>query len=561
LLKLLKIKNIAIIPSVEIEFRSGLTLLTGETGAGKSILVDALGLLLGDRASSDSIRTGEELAVVEACLESPEAVAFLEGRGIATEDGEVLLRREVHAAGKSRAIVNGALVPVGLLKDLAPHIAAIHGQHEQRDLLDPENHLVLLDRHAGLDLQRDAVAETFAALRHTQAAIRRLEDDARESERLRDSLDFQAAEIEGAHLTPGEEDQLKRDKALHGSAARVLALASEAYRLLYDDESAVLSQLGQAYRKLEDLATLDPRVAPFLEGRGEVTARVEDAALFLRDYRERIECSPARLDEIESRLALIERLKRKYGSSEEEILAFAASCRARLEAIGSLEEERRRLEAEKANLCKRYLDDARELSRKRHLAAVDLASRVEAEMASLAMEKARFRVGFTPDDPQGVSEGDWSEKGLETVEFLLAANPGEELRPLTRVASGGELSRILLALKSVAHLDAAGKTLVFDEVDAGIGGGVAEVLGRKLKSLARHHQVFCVTHLPQIACLADHHHAVRKRVEQGRTVTEVRALEGSERIEEVARMLGGETITETARKHARELVQQGQPRA
>jgi DNA repair protein RecN (Recombination protein N) len=535
--------------------------LTGETGAGKSILVDALGLLLGDRASSDSIRSGEELAVVEACIESTEAAAFLEGRGIATEDAEVVLRREVHAAGKSRAIVNGALVPVGLLKDLAPLIAAIHGQHEQRDLLDPESHLVLLDRHAGLDQLRGAIAETFNALRETQSAIRRLEDDAREAERLRDSLDFQAAEIEGARLAPGEEDQLKRDKALHGSAARVLALATEAYRLLYDDESAALSQLGQAYRKLEELAALDPRLVPFLEGRGEVTARVEDTALFLRDYRQRIESSPARLDEIESRLALIERLKRKYGASEVEVLAFGARCRARLAAFVSLDEERRRLEAERSGLCKRYLDAAQELSRKRRLSSSDLAARVEAELASLAMEKARFRVSFSPEDPQAVTEGDWSEKGLETAEFLLAANPGEELRPLTRVASGGELSRILLALKSVAHLDAPGKTLVFDEVDAGIGGGVAEVLGRKLKSLARHHQVFCVTHLPQIACMADHHHVVRKRVEQGRTVTEVTSLEGSERVEEVARMLGGETITDTARRHARELVEQGRPRA
>lgn len=557
MLKLLRINNIAIIPSLEMEFGPGLTLLTGETGAGKSILIDALGLLLGARASADLVRTGEELGVVEALLESAEAGRLLEAHGIPRDGDEIILRREVHVSGRGKATVNGSLVPVGLLRELAPTLAAIHGQHEPQGLLDPEIHLDLLDHHGGLKDEAERVAQFFRRLREIEAALATLRRSRQEVESRREMLEFQAGEIERAHLSPGDEEELRREKLIQVHAERLASLAREAYGLLYEDEGAVVARLGQVYKRLEELATIDRHVGPLLEARTELMARVEDLALFLRDYREAVQVSPGRLDEIESRLALIERLKRKYGATVEEVLALAESCRAKLAETGPSEERERALDQEEAALSGAYLSAARELSRRRRGAAEDLEKRVEAELALLAMEKARFRVAFQPDNPGGESPESWTDRGLEGVEFLISANPGEDLRPLARVASGGELSRLLLALESVATLDARGKTLVFDEVDAGIGGRVAEIVGRKLKDVAARHQVLCVTHLPQIASLADTHYVVRKRVERGRTLTEVQALGDAERVEEVARMLGGETVTDAARHHAREMVRQG----
>jgi DNA repair protein RecN (Recombination protein N) len=557
MLKLLKIKNIAIVTSVELELGPGLTLLTGETGAGKSILIDALGLLFGARASGEMIRSGEEQAVVEALAESAEARAFLEGRAIPCDGEEIVVRREISTSGKARATVNGALVPVALLRELGEFLGAIHGQHEPQGLLDPRMHLDLLDHHAGLSALVTALDEPYQKMRIAEAALERLRDHRREHERRREMLEYQAQEIEKAGLTLGEDEALRREKVLQANASRLAALCGEAYLLLYEDEAAVLGRLGQVYRRVEELAGLDPRLAPFLEARAAIQAQIEDLALFLRDYREAITVSPGRLDEIEARLALIERLKKKYGASVEDVIRYGASCRSETSALGSPEEHERMLETERAESTERYLAAARELSRKRRRAARELEQRVRAELDLLAMEKTRFEVRFDPA-PGTASAGPerWTEKGLETAEFLLSPNPGEELKPLARIASGGELSRILLALKSVASLDAQGKTLVFDEVDAGIGGRVAEVVGRKLREISERHQVLCVTHLPQIASMADCHYVVRKHVERGRTVTEVQALSADERIEEVARMLGGATVTEMARRHAREMVKQ-----
>ncbi len=558
MLKVLKIKNIALIHGVELELGPGLTLLTGETGAGKSILIDALGLLLGARASADLIRTGEDLAVVEALIESSDARAALERHGLPAEDDEIVLRREVQSSGKGRATVNGALVPVGVLRELAPFVAHIHGQHEPQGLLDPQTHVDLVDRHAGLDGEAAAMAEPLRRLREVEAALESLRRDRREDERRREMLEYQAVEVERASLQPGEEDALRQEKRLQANAGRLAELSGEAYGALYEDEEAVLTRLGQVYRKVEDLSRIDPRFVPYLEGRAAVRAQLDDLALFLRDYRESLQVSPGRLDEIESRLALIDRLERKYGATVEDVLSFAEKCRSELREMSSPEERERALVQEREALAGRYLAAGVQLSRKRRTAARDLEKKVQGELALLAMERTRFQVAFSPDSPaaSAADTSGWTDRGLETAEFLLSPNPGEELRPLARIASGGELSRILLALKSVASLDARGKTLVFDEVDAGIGGRVAEVVGRKLRDMAQRHQVLCVTHLPQIASMADRHLVVRKQVERGRTTTEVGVLDASQRVEEVARMLGGETVTDAARRHAREMVRQ-----
>ena len=559
MLKLLKINNIALIPSLEVEFGPGLTLLTGETGAGKSILIDALGLLLGNRASAELIRTGEDRAVVEGVVEGRAVASFLEEHGLLVEDGEAILRREIQAEGKGRATINGALVPVSILRDLSPRIARIHGQHEPQGLLDPETHMELLDRHAGLLADADRVAGLYRALREVEASLESLRRGRQEGERRREMLEYQAAEIEKAHLKAGEDDALHQEKVIQANADRLASLTSQAYALLYEDEEAVAARLGQAYRKVEELAAIDPRFTPHLESRRALMAQVEDLALALRDYREGIDVTPGRLDAIETRLALIDRLKNKYGQNVEEVLAFGQRCREELQDLSSPAERQAELETKRSAAASQYFAAALELSTNRRAAAKDLEKKVTAALRELAMEKTRIKFRFDPDIPPATPDdtSSWTERGIEAVELLLSPNPGEDLKPLAKIASGGELSRILLALNSVASLDDAGKTLVFDEVDAGIGGGVAEVLGRKLKAIAARHQVLCVTHLPQVASFAERHYAVRKRVERGRTVTEVKALGADERVEEVARMLGGETITEAARRHAREMVKQG----
>jgi DNA repair protein RecN (Recombination protein N) len=560
MIKLLRISNIALVPAAELELGPGLTLLTGETGAGKSILIDALGLVLGARASSDLIRTGAERAVVEAVVECGRVRDAVERLGLPADDDEVIVRREVHGSGKGRATINGALVPANVLRELSPHLAVIHGQHEPQGLLDPDTHLDVVDHHAGVD--RSAVADVHRRLREVETQLDALRRDRREGERRREMLEYQAAEIEKAGLRAGEEEELRTEKAVQANAGRLAELSREAWALLYEDDDAALARLRQVYRKVEELSRIDRRFLAHGEGRDAVVAPLEELALFLRDYQEGLQVVPGRLDQIEARLALIERLKRKYGATEQEVLAFAERCRGELQRLASPEETERALEQERAAAARTYLERALALSRRRRTAAKDLEKKVEAELALLAMDKTRFRVRFDPDIPVGdpADTSGWTERGLESAEFLLSPNPGEELRPLARIVSGGELSRILLALKSVATLDARGQTLVFDEVDAGIGGRVAEVVGRKLKAMAERHQVVCVTHLPQIASLADTHYVVRKRTERGRTVTELQRLEDGERVEEVARMLGGETVTDTARKHAREMVKQAAAR-
>jgi DNA repair protein RecN (Recombination protein N) len=558
MLKYLKINNIAIITQVEVELSPGLTLFTGETGAGKSIVVDALGLVLGARASADLVRTGEETGTVEALWHSDSGAAFAAQHGLPVEGDEIVVRREVATNGRGRATVNGALVPVALLRELGARLAAIHGQHEPQGLLDPTTHLDLLDEHAGLGSLREEVAAAYGPLRTAEDALQALLSDRRELERRREMLAFQAAEIEKAALQPREDEELRREKLMQANAGRLLALASEAYGAVYEEEDAALARLRAAYKRVEELAALDPAFAAYAEAWPALKAQVEDLAFTLRDYRDRVQSTPGRLDEIETRLALIERLKKKYGASVEDVLAYGAECRRQADELGDPEERERALREALASARRTYVAAASRLSSERHQAAAAFEKRVQAELKLLAMEKTRFQVRFTPERPatDDAAPQGFTERGLEQAEFLLSPNPGEELRPLARIASGGELSRILLALKSVASLDASGLTLVFDEVDAGIGGRVADVVGRKLKGIAARHQVLCVTHLPQVASLADHHFAVQKRVERGRTLTDVRALSATDRVEEVARMLGGETVSDAARRHARDLVKQ-----
>ena len=561
MLKLLRVENVAVVPAIEVEFRAGLNLLTGETGAGKSILVDALGLLLGTRASPEIIRTGEHSASVEAVAAGAAMGSVLEKHAIPTEPGEdTILRREVFLSGKSRATVNGVIVPVAVLKELAPFVAAIQGQHESQSLLNCDAQQDFLDGFAGLMEQRIEVASRYRALRATEERLAALRKDRREIERRREMLEYQLREIDASQLRGGDEESLRREKVLLANAGRLAELSADAYALLYEDEQAVLARLGHVFRKVEELSTIDGRFSSYLEGRGSLRAQLEDLAFFLRDYGQELTVSPGRLDEVEARLATIDRLKRKYGATIEEVLSFAERCRVELEDLEAPELRERALEAESAAAATYYFDLAKDLSRRRREAADQLGSRLHAELRELAMDKARFAVRFEPDQPANdpAQREGWSERGIETAEFMLSPNPGEDVRPLARVVSGGELSRIMLALRSILTSSdgvADDRTLIFDEVDAGIGGAVAEVVGRKLLRVARRQQVICITHLPQIAALADEHFRVTKHVAAGRTVAHVESLDSSGRVEEVARMLGGERITEAARRHAREMIE------
>jgi DNA repair protein RecN (Recombination protein N) len=558
MIKSLKISNIAVVAEASLELQGGFTILTGETGAGKSILVDALGLILGARASAEAIRTGEARAVLEALVDLPSAEVVLGALGLPADGTEVVIRREILASGKGRATVNGAMASLNVLRDLGAHLAHIHGQHEPQGLLNPASHLFRLDAHARLDGDLGAIAGAFGAWKQTVTALDDLRRDRRETERKRETLEFQAGEIEKAGLATGEEEELRREKTVLANVGRLATLAQESYALLFEEEGAVLGALGQIQKRLNDLIAIDPALAPAVEGLPALRAQLDDVALALRDYRERLSVSPGRVDEIESRLAVIERLKKKYGASVDEVIAFGRQCRDQLVSLGSPEDQERVLEERRLVLEEEFLVAARRVSGARRRAALTLEKKVQAEFRQLAMERTEFKVRFEPETT-AAAEADpatWTASGLETAEFMISANPGEDLRPLARIASGGELSRAMLALMSAANLEGPDVALVFDEADAGIGGGVAEVVGRKLKAMAARHQILCVTHLPQIASLADHHFVVQKRVERGRTVTLVKELSEAGRVEEIARMLGGEVVTERARDHAREMLNQ-----
>lgn len=552
MLKLLIVKNIALSASVELELAPGLNVLTGETGAGKSLVVDALGLVLGGRGGADLIRTGQKSATVQGLFERPGVAALLESRGLPVEGDELIIRRELSVAGRARASANGALVPVSTLKDLSENLAVIHGQHEHRELLDTETHGALLDAFGGLQTEVDEVASTFAELRAIEKDLESIRAGEKGIAERREILAYQLDEIDRAHLEPGEDERLETEKRIQANAGRLANLSGEAYAALYDDEGAALERIAVVYRRIQELARLDPRFQSHLDGRDAVISSLEDLSLLLRDYQETVAADPRRLDAIESRLAMVDRLKKRHGGSVVSVLAFAESCRDELAASRSPEETVRRLEERRGAAQARYLDLARKLSARRRHAATSLVRRVRKELDELAMEKTHFSVDFGPDP---ADEGALRANGLEQPQFLISANLGEEPRPLARIASGGELSRILLALRTVEAGADHGVTAVFDEVDSGIGGRVAEVVGRKLKEVSRHRQVLCVTHLAGIASQADAHFAVRKRVAQGRTFSEVEALDDAGRVEEIARMIGGETITPLTRKHAREMIE------
>jgi DNA repair protein RecN (Recombination protein N) len=538
MIRYLAIRNLAVIESVAVDFEHSFNILTGETGAGKSILVEAVGLLLGGRATQDLIRTGEDLATVEAIFE--------------TEDGsELIVRREITSQGRSRAFINGALATAAALKDLSNRLVELHGQHEHQQLLDPAQHLALLDAWAGLDDARGGVAEAFARVRGLRDELDRLRMDDRERAARLDLVEFQLTELQKANLQVGEDEALAAERQLLRSADTIQRLCGESYAELYDSEEAALVALGRVWKRVGELAAIDPRFTPYLDARDGIKGQLEDLAFTLRDVADGIDASPGRLQQLEDRLALIERLKRKHGGSLEEAIAHRDRLAAEHKALTGGQSTVAEIEQQLLDAGRAFLAAAKELSAKRRTAAPRFARQVEAELADLAMERTRFEVRLTTSE----AEGQWSDAGIDAGELFLSPNVGEELRPLAKIVSGGELSRVMLALKTLAAEESGpAKTLIFDEVDAGIGGRVATVVGQKLASLGERFQVLCITHLPQIASCGQSHFLIEKRVQSRRTVTSVTRLEGATRVSEIARMMGGAAAGEKAIESARELL-------
>jgi DNA repair protein RecN (Recombination protein N) len=548
----LVVENYALVDRLRVRFHPGLNLLTGETGSGKSIVVDALGLLLGGRASAETIRSGAERARVSGVFEAPErALRVLERAGFELADGELVLEREILPNGKSRVYVNNRPATVTLLKELAGHLGDIHGQHDQQLLFEASAQLAMLDSFACARELRGRVRELFAAWKSAADLIAKLEGADQEKLRLLDLWQFQRTEIEAAELGVGEDVALDAERRVQQNAGRLLETAGTAYEALYEAPESAWSVARAVAKKLDDLARIDETMAAVRQAIEPALIAIEDVAYSLRDYLGRVEANPARLEEIETRLAAIDKLKRKYGGSVEEILAFLEDVTRQIAEVETAGDRLEALRREHLGLTSEYESAAEELTGRRKSAAVELAQRVERELKPLAMDRTVFRID--------VETANWSETGADHVHFLVSANAGEEPKPMEKIASGGELSRIALALKSCllgsrSAESAVPRTLVFDEIDAGIGGRAAEGVARRLKTLAAENQVLCVTHLAQIACFADHHYRVGKFERDGRTVAEIEELDGVRSTEEVGRMLSGHTLTPEALRNAAELI-------
>jgi DNA repair protein RecN (Recombination protein N) len=562
----LRLENYAVIDNVVIGFESGLNLLTGETGAGKSILIDALGLLLGEKASSDVIRTGAERAVVAAVFESDGAAArsiesILETNGLDAENGSLILRREIAPGGKGRVFINNQPATVAVLKQIAPHLAVIHAQNESILNFDAAARQDLLDAYAGVDLKE--VSSAFARWKEIRGRIAELEQDEQDRIRLLDLWNFQCREIEVARLRSGEDEELEAEKRVLANAEKIYGAAINAFDLLYEGNGSTSSSLRAAQKHLEELVRYEPKFQEALAALESARISVEDVGATLRDYAGGIQASPERLAEIEERLALLDRLKRKYGPTLEQVIAYGEETRRKVSEMENKDQVLLELRAKLAVAAQDSLKAARILSRKRQDAGRKLEKLVEAEINDLAM-----RVSFRITVEENEDETHWTPSGINQVVYRISTNAGETLRPLEQIASGGELSRVMLALKASVEAGtnpaadstkkkksaSAQRTLVFDEIDAGIGGRAAEAVGKKLKALSKGNQVLCVTHLPQIATFADHHYVIEKRESSGRAKTTVRQITGEERTEEVARMLSGAKLTETSRKHAEQMI-------
>ena len=550
MLQFLNISNIALIDDMQVEFESGLNLLTGETGSGKSIIVDALGVLIGGRFTSELIKSGAERASIEglfAVTSNPELELILENAGLGATN-ELIIRRELSATGRNKIFINNQLATQSLLRDLRPYLVDIHGQGEQQTLFNPETHLEILDAFAGNGTLRSDVAEAYQRWNEVRRELESLRHDEAEKFQLVDTLKFQITELERAQLSIGEDERLEEERRRLANVEKLTALCQTSYSRIYEDDDAAVVRVRQSLKDVEELAEYETSFRDYLEGLESARAVLEDLSFTLRDFSDRLEFSPARLAEIEDRLAELSRLKRKYGGSIAASLEHLARSEDRLRQIETSDERERELSAAQGVARERYLELAGKLHKERVRAAKKFEQAVEKGIAEVAIDNARFQVQVLDDAETA------GQKGIDHTEFYFSANVGEDVKPLARVASGGEASRLMLGLKTVANGSQFPRTIVFDEIDTGIGGRVSEAVGLKLKKLSQTNQVLCVTHQPQIARFADSHLVVQKEALKGRTQVSVGRLDKAGRVEEIARMLTGAEITDSARKHAKELL-------
>ena len=560
----LKIKKIALIDELELEFSKGLNLLTGETGSGKSIIVDSLGALTGERVYSELIKEGEDNAQIEGLfavdLNDGLREAFDES-GIEIENSkeiELIVRRELSLSGRNRIFINNQLVTQSFLKKIGTFLVDIHGQGEQTTLFSPANHLEILDEYAGIYKEREIIAAQFSEISKVRNEIANLREDEAQKLQLLDILRFQVDEIQKVNPQADEEETLEEEKRRLNNVEKLSALGEESYSLLYEDENSTVTTLEKAARRVKELAEYESSFREYLESLATAQAILDDLAISVRDFHSRLEFSPERLEEIETRLSQISGLKRKYGGTLETVLAHLKDSEERLKNIETAEFIEAELKKKLSKLTSEYLETAKIIHEKRTNAARKLEKEVEKNLKAVALEKAKFVVKLDTPNEKDLKNAENNKfltaKGFDRVEFYFSANPGESPKQLAKVASGGEASRLMLILKTTVKTNDAEKAVVFDEIDTGIGGRVAEAVGLKLKELAAKQQVLCVTHQPQVAALANQHFLVEKTMSKNQTSIGVRELNDAEQIEEIARMLAGEKITESARQHARELL-------
>ena len=551
------IENFAIIDSLQAEFSGGLNIITGETGAGKSIMVDALIIALGGRASADFIRAGADRAVVEVMFslddvqlakEKAREYGFLDG-----EEGqtELIIRRELSRSGRNRLLVNGHPATNVMVSELGDLLVDIHGQHEHQSILNSDYHVELLDLYGKLLPLREEVTGAYRQFKKVERELQTLRDNSRDRLQHQDLLRFQQEEIAKAKLVAGEDEELQHERKLMAGAEQLNTGATAIYEMVYGRHGAMLEQFSDILNHLEKLADIDENLRPHLKNCESIQYQLEDLAFSMRDYANTIEFDPYRLDEIEKRIHEINGLKRKYGSSIAEILEFHDEIERELQSFDDREERIHELEERHEDLRKELEQLSQKLSEQRKQLAESFEQNVMEELAMLSMEKTRFSVDVTA---AGTEKNPFTAKGIDRIEFLIAPNPGEPLKPLSKIASGGEISRVMLALKTLLGTADHIPVMVFDEIDTGIGGKVAEVVGKKLKQVSTAHQVICITHLPQIASKGVTHFHVSKDAEENRTLTSIHRLSDQERLEEIARMVGGERITETTMQHAREML-------
>jgi DNA repair protein RecN (Recombination protein N) len=539
MLRFLGVRHLAVIEHLEVEFSPGLNIITGETGAGKSVLMEAVSLLVGGRASAELVRTGQDLAAVQAIFDLP-----------GSDRPEVVVRREVASQGRSRAFVDDQLVTTVALRDWGRTVVDLHGQHEHHRLLDPAGHLGVLDAYAAHPDLLTRVAAAFDTWASAVARLERSQLGGREKQARIEMARFHLDAIDTVAPRPDEDEELDAERGMLANADRLTRLSGEAYAALYDGNSAVLAGLATVWRRVGDLAELDQRFRPYLDQRDTLKASLEDLAFFLRSYAADLDGSPDRLQAVEDRLALLDRLKRKYGPTLADVLVRRQDLKAELDELGAGEDQVARLEEEEARLRSDFAEQAARLSASRMIAAGALARTLAGELDALAMPGCQVDVRVSPV----TFPSRWSSAGTDDVEFYLSPNPGEELRPLAKIASGGELSRIMLALHTLSATDDEGRTLIFDEVDAGIGGVAADAVGARLQALARRCQVLCITHLPQVAARAGAHFHISKAVRDGRTTSRLIRLDGQGREREIARMIAGADVSAQVLASARELL-------